>query len=76
MEIVVRPATTADRPWLLTTNDNLNALGFYQKLGLRLVALYPGAVNQARRIKPEIPAVGGNGIPPRDELELEIELGG
>jgi len=62
------------RLWLITTNDNLDALRFYQKRGFRLAALYPGAVDAARRIKPTIPATGEYGIPIRDELELEIRL--
>jgi ribosomal protein S18 acetylase RimI-like enzyme len=62
------------RLWLITTNDNLHALGFYQKRGFRLVAVYPGAVDAARRLKPEIPLVGNGGIPIRDEIELEIVL--
>ncbi len=61
---------------LVTTNDNLTALRFYQRLGLRLRALRPGAVEQSRRIKPEIPLVGEDGIPIRDELELELPLDG
>jgi GNAT superfamily N-acetyltransferase len=62
------------RIWLITTNDNLNALSFYQKRGFSLVALHPRAVEQARRLKPEIPAVGQEGIPIRDEIELELLL--
>jgi ribosomal protein S18 acetylase RimI-like enzyme len=62
------------RLFLITTNDNLNALGFYQKRGFRIVAVYPGAVNESRKIKPGIPLVGMNGIPLRDEIELEIKL--
>jgi len=62
------------RVWLITTNDNLPALRFYQKRGFRLLAVYPGAVDEARRLKPEIPAVGLEGIPLRDELELELRL--
>ncbi len=62
------------RLWLVTTNDNLPALRFYQKRGFRLVAVYRGAVDEARRLKPEIPAVGLEGIPLRDELELELVL--
>ncbi|HLB45845.1 MAG TPA: GNAT family N-acetyltransferase [Anaerolineales bacterium] len=65
-------AKKCGRVWLLTTNDNLNALQFYQKLGLRLVALYPNAVDEARKRKPEIPEIGQNGIPLRDEIELEL----
>ncbi len=60
------------RIWLVTTNDNLSALGFYQHYGFSLYALHCGAVSRSRQIKPEIPLVGENGIPIRDELELEI----
>lgn len=60
---------------LTTTNDNLDALRFYQKRGFRLVALHPGAVDLARRtLKPEIPLLGDDGIPIRDEIELEEEF--
>ncbi len=60
------------RLWLVTTNDNLHALGFYQKRGFRLVALRPGAMVGARKLKPAIPLIGNDGIPIRDELELEL----
>jgi ribosomal protein S18 acetylase RimI-like enzyme len=63
-----------ERVWLLTTNDNLNALRFYQKRGYELVAVHRYAVEQARRIKPQIPVVGSDGIPLRDEIELEKRL--
>jgi ribosomal protein S18 acetylase RimI-like enzyme len=63
------------RLWLITTNDNVDALRFYQRRGFRLAALRPGAVDESReRYKPEIPTVGDHGIPLRDELELEFEL--
>ena len=62
------------RLWLITTNDNLNALGFYQKRGFRLIALYPNAIEASRRLKPQISMKAANGIPIRDELELELEL--
>ena len=62
------------RVWLITTNDNLNALRFYQKRGFRLAALYPGAVDESRTIKPQIPLVGENGIPLHDEIRLELAL--
>ncbi|MEU6202250.1 GNAT family N-acetyltransferase [Micromonospora musae] len=65
-------ATGLDRLWLITTNDNLRALRFYQRRGLRLVAVDPGAVDRARRLKPEIPFVGEDGIPLHDELILEL----
>ncbi len=62
------------RLWLITTNDNLNALRFYQKRGFALVAVYPKALDQSRKLKPEIPLFGLDGIPLRDEIELEMRL--
>lgn len=64
----------AHRLWLITTNDNLNALRFYQKRGFHLVAVYPHALDESRKVKPEIPLFGYDGIPLRDELELEMKL--
>jgi GNAT superfamily N-acetyltransferase len=46
---------------LITTNDNLDALR-------------AGAVDESRRMKPQIPLVGEYGIPIRDELVLVREL--
>jgi len=60
------------RLWLITTNDNLNALKFYQKNNFHLVKVYPGAIAESRKIKPQIPEIGEDGIPIRDEIELEI----
>ena len=62
------------RLFLITTNDNLNALGFYQKRGFELVAVHRGAINESRKLKPGIPLIGANNIPLRDEIELEIIL--
>ncbi len=62
------------RLWLITTNDNLETLGFYQRRGFALVAVHRDALAVARRLKPEIPLVGERGIPLRDEIELEIIL--
>jgi hypothetical protein len=42
---------------------------------MRLVALHPGAVDEARLLKPQIPAIGNYGIEIRDELEFELALG-
>ena len=64
------------RLWLITTNDNVDALRFYQRRGFRLAALHAGAVDESRaRLKPEIPRIGDHGIPLRDELELDMALG-
>ena len=62
------------RVWLVTTNDNVEALRFYQKRGFHLVAVYPNAIERSREFKPQIPAVGRDGIPLRDEIELQIML--
>lgn len=67
-------AKDCKRLFLITTNDNLYALGFYQKRGFEIVTVYRGAVNESRKRKPSIPLVGMNGIPLRDEIELEILL--
>ena len=70
----VAQASGCRRLWLITTNDNLDALRFYQRRGFRLIAVYSGAVTSSRLIKPEIPLVGDYGIPIRDEIELEMAL--
>ena len=63
------------RLWLLTTNDNLHALGFYQRRGLRLSALHAGSLERDRALKPELPEINpDNRIPMRDLLELELPL--
>ena len=77
IEEVKRVAARAGctRLWLITTNDNVDALRFYQRRGFRLAALHRGAVDDSRaRLKPEIPEIGEYGIALRDELELEQEL--
>jgi GNAT superfamily N-acetyltransferase len=60
------------RLFLITTNDNLNALGFYQRRGFEISAIYRSAVNETRKSKPSIPLIGANNIPLRDEIELEL----
>ena len=62
------------RVFLTTTNDNTHALRFYQKRGFELAAVHRGAVNESRKIKPAIPLTGFDGIPIRDEIELEMNL--
>jgi DNA-3-methyladenine glycosylase I len=60
---------------LVTTNDNLSAIAFYQARGWCQVAIRRGAVTEARRLKPEIPEFGTNGLPKEDEIEFELALG-
>ena len=62
------------RLFLTTTNDNLHALGFYQRRGWSLAALHRGGMDEARRSKPEIPWMGLSRIRLRDEIELELSL--
>ena len=63
------------RLWLVTTNDNVDALRFYQRRGFRLAQLDAGAVDRSREtLKPSIPEIGDHGIPLHDELVLERQL--
>lgn len=62
------------RLWLVTTNDNVYALHFYQKRGFRIAAVHINALEHSRKLKPEIPEMGIDGIPLRDEIELHMSL--
>ncbi len=78
--LLIEAATQAAREagckrlWLITTNDNLDALRFYQKRGFTLVAVHRNAVDAARQLKPTIPLTGNDQIPIHDEIELEMQL--
>jgi hypothetical protein len=52
----------------------MDAVRFYQKRGFRLVAVHRRALEETRRLKPSLPETGIDGIPLRDEIELEILL--
>ncbi|MGD8486979.1 MAG: GNAT family N-acetyltransferase [Chloroflexota bacterium] len=68
-------ATGCSRLWLVTTNDNVPAIGFYQKWGMDLALLRRDSVTEARaRLKPSIPETGYEDIPIRHELEFEVQL--
>jgi len=60
------------RIWLITTNDNIDALRFYQRRGFEIVAIHRYAIEESRKLKPQLPFVGKYGIPIRDEIELEM----
>ncbi len=62
------------RVWLITTNDNVKALKFYQKRGFELVGFYRNAIDISRKLKPEIPETGTEKIPIKHEIEFEILL--
>ena len=63
-----------DRLWLSTTNDNLAALGLYQRCGFRIIKVVVDGVDRGRELKPSIPLLGAHGIPIHDELVLERVL--
>jgi crotonobetainyl-CoA:carnitine CoA-transferase CaiB-like acyl-CoA transferase len=63
-----------DEVWLVTTNDNLDAIRLYQRHGFRFAELHAGGVDRARALKPEIPAIGQNGIEMHDELVFKRTL--
>jgi len=60
------------RVWLVTTNDNIDALKFYQKRNFRLKKIYPDAIKASRELKPSIPLTGNYGIAIKNEIELEL----
>jgi ribosomal protein S18 acetylase RimI-like enzyme len=62
------------RLWLVTTNDNTHAFRFYQKRGLVVAGYHLNAIEQWRKLKPSIAWTGMDGIPIRDEIELELML--
>jgi len=76
LDAVAQKAREQDCKFLMlfTTNDNIDALRFYQKYGFLLEKLIPNGVEADRKIKPEIPLKGENGIPIRDYLELRMGL--
>ena len=59
---------------LITTNDNINAIRFYQKRGFDMVRLFHNALDVSKKIKPEIPLIGEDSIPLRHEIEFELSI--
>lgn len=59
------------RVWVITTNDNTPAIKFYEVMGFRIVTIHKGSIKESRKLKPEIPDFGVDGIPITDEIELE-----
>jgi len=72
--IKVAKEQNCKRLWLITTNDDINAIRFYQKKGFDLAAAHINAMQISRQLKPEIPLIGMDDIPIRHELEFEIAL--
>lgn len=62
------------RMWMITTNDNLDGLRFYQRRGYVICDVHPGVIEESRKMDPSIPITGNYGIDIRDEIELEKNL--
>lgn len=76
LEFLLESHVTEDikRIWLITSNDNLNAIRFYQKRNFSISNVYKNAINKARELKKSIPWYGHYGIPITDEIELEKKV--
>jgi N-acetylglutamate synthase-like GNAT family acetyltransferase len=62
------------RIWLITSNDNIDAIKFYQRKGFNIANIYKNAMDKSRELKPSIPLIGNYEIPIRDEIEFEIKI--
>jgi ribosomal protein S18 acetylase RimI-like enzyme len=67
-------ANNWSRLWLITTNDNTDAIRLYQRAGWDWVGWHRDSVTESRKLKPELPETGAHGIPIRHEVELEFPL--
>jgi 2-oxo-4-hydroxy-4-carboxy--5-ureidoimidazoline (OHCU) decarboxylase len=78
LEMAVRVAAASEAPrlWLVTTNDNVEAIRWYLRRGMQVAAVHAGAVDRDREsLKPGLPATNpANGLPIRDLVELEITV--
>lgn len=59
---------------LITTNDNINAIKFYQKKGFNIKKVNINAIKRSRKIKPGIPEKGFYNIPILHEVEFELKI--
>ena len=59
---------------LITTNNNVRAIEFYQKRGFEFSNIYINAIENSRKLKPRIPLYDDNGLPIKDEIEFKIKL--
>lgn len=58
------------RLWLITTNDNIPAIRFYQRRGMDLCRLHRDFIDTVRAAKPQIAAAATDGIAFRHALEF------
>jgi len=59
---------------VVTTNNNFQALRFYENRGFIVYTVRRDAIAASRKLKPQIPLLDESGTPIRDEIELEIRL--
>jgi len=73
VEMIIKQASHegCTRIWLITTNDNVRAIRFYQRIGFNLCAVHINALEESRKLKPKIPLTGYDGIPIAHEFEFE-----
>ena len=62
------------RLWLVTSNDNTDAIRVYQRAGWDWTEFRRDAITRARERRPEIPELGQHGIPVRHEIHFEAPL--
>lgn len=76
LDAVVDHARSAgwQRLWLITTNDNTDAIRLYQRDGWEWCNFHRDAVANSRKLKPELPETGNHGIPIKHEIEFEFPL--
>ena len=76
VENVIQRARELHMPCLVvrTTNDNLDALRFYQRRNFLIKNISIGAIDKERARDPSIPLIGRYGIPCRDEIMLSLDL--
>ena len=72
--ISIAKELACQRVWLITTNDNIHAIRFYQRRGFELAAVYIDVMEEARRLKPQIPLTGNEDIPIKHEFEFEMNI--
>ena len=74
VDAVVAAAEGCSRLWLITTNDNTDAIRLYQRDGWEWCDFHRDAVANSRTLKPELPETGAHGIPIKHEIEFEYPL--
>ncbi len=76
LEAIIRLAKRekAKRIRAVVTNENFDAMRFYQRRKFRFTALYVSAADAYRAVFQNAPKTGAHGIPVSDTLELELVL--